>query len=149
MFKAAGCVSADAVQRSLRPEELRPVLASRLKELAGQLWPPPLATAIQHSVTSDVVFATPIAEYAPTQLTRGRVVLVGDAAHLAAPATGAGMLTGLADADALGDAIRKGRTAATVLNDYEAQRLGPARDLAQLSEQWSQAYLSQVRARSR
>ncbi len=59
------------------------------------------------------------------------------------------MLTGLADADALGDAIRKGRTAATVLNDYEAQRLGPARDLAQLSEQWSQAYLSQVRARSR
>ncbi len=145
MFEAAGCVRADTVHRSLRPDGLSRSLTSRLKELAGQLWPAPLATAIQHSFASNLVFATPIAEYAPTRLTRGRVVLVGDAAHLAAPATGAGLLTGLADAEALGRVVRGHRNADAALNDYEAQRLGPARDLAHFSQEWSQAYLSQAR----
>jgi hypothetical protein len=39
------------------------------------------------------VFATSIAEYVPTRLTLGRLALLGDAAQIVVPATGAGLRT--------------------------------------------------------
>jgi 2-polyprenyl-6-methoxyphenol hydroxylase-like FAD-dependent oxidoreductase len=147
IFEAAGCVRSGVVQRSLRPEEFSPILVSRLDRLAGELWHDPIGRIIRLTLRGGRTFATPIAEYLPTRLTSGRLVLVGDAAHLAAPVTGAGLVTGLEDAEALGDAVRSERNGGlAALGVYEALRLGPARRLAMASRTWGRSYLDQARA---
>jgi 2-polyprenyl-6-methoxyphenol hydroxylase-like FAD-dependent oxidoreductase len=122
-------------------------LISRLDRLAGELWHDPIGRIIRLTLSRGRTFATPIAEYLPTRLTSGRLVLVGDAAHLAEPATGVGLVTGLEDADALGDAVRSERNGGSAaLGVYEALRLGPARRSATASRTWSRCYLDQARA---
>jgi 2-polyprenyl-6-methoxyphenol hydroxylase-like FAD-dependent oxidoreductase len=135
------------VQRSLRPEEFSPILISRLDRLAGELWHDPIGQIIRLTLRGGRTFATPIAEYLPTRLTSGRLILVGDAAHLAAPMTGAGLVTGLEDAEALGDALRSERNGGlAALAVYETLRLGPARQLATASRTWNRSYLERARA---
>jgi 2-polyprenyl-6-methoxyphenol hydroxylase-like FAD-dependent oxidoreductase len=147
IFETAGCVRSGVVQRSLRPEEFSPILISRLDRLAGELWHDPIGRIIRLTLGDGRTFATPVAEYLPTRLTRGRLVLVGDAAQLAAPTTGEGLVTGLEDAEALGDAVRSERNGGpAALAVYEALRLGPARRLATASRTWSRSYLDQARA---
>ena len=145
LFETAGCVRSGVVQRSLRPEEFSPILISRLDRLAAELWHDPIGRIIRLTLRGGRTFATPIAEYLPTRLTSGRLALVGDAAHLAAPATGAGLVTGLDDAEALGDAVRSERNGGlTALDVYETSRLGPAQLLASASRAWSRSYLDQA-----
>jgi 2-polyprenyl-6-methoxyphenol hydroxylase-like FAD-dependent oxidoreductase len=147
IFEAAGCVRSGVVQRSLRPEEFSPILISRLDRLADELWHDPIGQIIRLTLRGGRTFATPIAEYLPTRLTSGRLVLLGDAAHLAVPATGAGLVPGLEDVEALGDAVRSERNGGlAALGVYEALRLGPAQRLATASRTWSRSYLDQARA---
>ena len=148
IFEIAGCVRSGVVQRSLRPEEFSPILISRLDRLAGELWHGPIGGIIRLSLRGGRTVATPIAEYLPTRLTSGRLVLVGDAAHLAAPPTaGAGLVIGLEDVEALGDAVRSERNGGLhALGVYEAHRMGPARRLATASRRWSRSYLKRARA---
>jgi 2-polyprenyl-6-methoxyphenol hydroxylase-like FAD-dependent oxidoreductase len=149
IFETSGCVRSGVVQRSLRPEEFSPILISRLDGLAGELWDDPIGRIIRISLRAGRTLATPIAEYLPTRLTSSRLVLVGDAAHLAVPAAGAGLVTGLEDAEALGDAVRNERNGGlAALHAYEALRLGPAQQLATASRTWSRSYLDQTRPRS-
>jgi 2-polyprenyl-6-methoxyphenol hydroxylase-like FAD-dependent oxidoreductase len=149
IFETSGCVRSGVVQRSLRPEEFSPILISRLDGLAGKLWHDPICGIIRITLRAGRTFATPIAEYLPTRLTNSRLVLVGDAAHLAVPATDADLVTGLEDAEALGDAVRNERNGGlAALDVYEALRLGPAQRLATSSRAWSRSYLEQARPRS-
>ena len=146
IFETAGCVRSGVVQRSLRPGEFSPLLISSLDRLAGGLWHDPIGRIIRLTLRGGRTFATPIAEYLPTRLTSGRLILVGDAAHLAAPMTGAGLVTGLEDAEALGDAVRSERNGGlAAVGVYETLRLGPARQLATASRTWSRSYLEQAR----
>jgi 2-polyprenyl-6-methoxyphenol hydroxylase-like FAD-dependent oxidoreductase len=145
IFETAGCVRLGVVRRSLRPEEFSPMLISRLDRLASELWPDPIGCIIRLTLRGGRTFATPIAEYEPTRLTSGRLVLVGDAAHLAAPTTGAGLVIGLDDVEALGDAVRSERNGGlAALDVYETLRLGPAQRLASASRTWSRSYLDQA-----
>ena len=147
VFETAGCVRSGVVQRSLRPEEFSPILISRLDRLAGELWHDPIGRIVRLTLGGGRTFATPVAEYLPTRLTRGRFVLVGYAAHVAAPTTGEDLVTGLEDAEALGDAVRNERNGGpAALAVYEALRLGPARRQATASRTWSRSYLDQARA---
>ena len=147
IFETAGCVRSGVVRRSLRPEEFSPILISRLDRLAGELWHDPIGRIIRLTLGGGRTFATPVAEYLPTRLTRGRFVLVGYAAHVAAPTTGEDLVTGLEDAEALGDAVRNERNGGpAALAVYEALRLGPARRSATASRTWSRCYLDQARA---
>jgi 2-polyprenyl-6-methoxyphenol hydroxylase-like FAD-dependent oxidoreductase len=147
LFETAGCVRSGVVQRSLRPDEFSPILISRLDRLARELWPDPIGCIIRLTLRAGRAFATPVAEYEPTRLTSGRLVLVGDAAHLAAPTTGAGLVTGLEDVEALGKAVRSERNGGLAsLDAYEVLRLRRARRLAESSRAWSRSYLDQVRA---
>jgi len=63
---------------------------------------------------------------------RGRVFLLGDAAHIHSPAGGQGMNTGIGDAINLAwklAAVRGGRADAALLATYEAERIGFAQRL--------------------
>lgn len=63
---------------------------------------------------------------------KGRAFLIGDAAHIHSPAGGQGMNTGIGDAINLAwklAAVVKGRASDTLLDSYEAERIGFARRL--------------------
>ena len=45
------------------------------------------------AIEQNVVFGIPLAEYLPEQMSRGRIVLVGDAAHVASPMLRAGFVS--------------------------------------------------------
>jgi 2-polyprenyl-6-methoxyphenol hydroxylase-like FAD-dependent oxidoreductase len=69
---------------------------------------------------------------------KGRAFLVGDAAHIHSPAGGQGMNTGIGDAINLAwklAAVVKGRIPATLLDSYEAERIGFARRLVATTDQ--------------
>jgi 2-polyprenyl-6-methoxyphenol hydroxylase-like FAD-dependent oxidoreductase len=148
-FESTGCVRDGIVRRSLLPHEISDAMIRRLEKLAATLWPQFWRDAIAGSLAAHNVFATPVAEYLPKRMSRGNVVLAGDAAHVVVPATGAGLYTGLEDADTLGELIeaeRRGSGPATAL--YDRQRLGPAKRLVQSSLEWSRNFLARGKTQS-
>jgi 2-polyprenyl-6-methoxyphenol hydroxylase-like FAD-dependent oxidoreductase len=69
---------------------------------------------------------------------KGRAFLLGDAAHIHSPAGGQGMNTGIGDAINLAwklASVVKGRAPATLLDSYEAERIGFARRLVATTDQ--------------
>jgi 2-polyprenyl-6-methoxyphenol hydroxylase-like FAD-dependent oxidoreductase len=145
IFEASGCVEDSIVKRSLLRQELTPALIHRLEKLAKANWPEPWRGVILRTLDSGNVFATPVAEYVPVRLVRGPLVLIGDAAHVAVPATGAGLYTGLEDVEALGRIMEAGRGGVqAALKRYETVRFGPAQDLGLSSRQWSESYLARI-----
>ena len=81
--------------------------------------------------------------YRPDQLVRGRVVIIGDAAHAASPMAGGGLRQGLYDAAALAAAFdSEGLTLVEALDHYEVKRLGPALAHVEYSEAASAHYLN-------
>jgi 2-polyprenyl-6-methoxyphenol hydroxylase-like FAD-dependent oxidoreductase len=94
-------------------------------------------------VTHGEVLGTPVAEYLPPRLVRGRVALIGDAAHVASPMTGAGFQNALLDVGALAAALGGG-TGPDVpagLERYERERLPQARRLVSSGAAWGRSYL--------
>jgi 2-polyprenyl-6-methoxyphenol hydroxylase-like FAD-dependent oxidoreductase len=68
---------------------------------------------------------------------RGRIFLLGDAAHIHSPAGGQGMNTGIGDAINLAwklAAVVGGRAPLSLLDSYEAERIGFARKLVQTTD---------------
>lgn len=91
------------------------------------------------------LFASAIYEYLPGRLTRDRAVIVGDAAHVVTPMTGAGLVNGFRDVLALSAELARAGSPDGIpaaLRRYERIRLGPARDLAQQSMWWSARFRS-------
>jgi 2-polyprenyl-6-methoxyphenol hydroxylase-like FAD-dependent oxidoreductase len=149
IFEMSGCVEDKIVKRSLLRHELTPALIHRLEKLAKANWPEPWRGMILGTLDIRNVFATPIAEYVPVRLVRGPLVLLGDAAHVAVPATGAGLYTGLEDVEALGRIMEAGsEDLETALNHYETIRIGPAQDLGLSSREWSESYLARINQRA-
>jgi 2-polyprenyl-6-methoxyphenol hydroxylase-like FAD-dependent oxidoreductase len=69
---------------------------------------------------------------------RGRAFLLGDAAHIHSPVGGQGMNTGIGDAVNLGwklAAVVRGRAHASILDSYEEERIGFARQLVATTDQ--------------
>src|ERR1700740_1547345 len=68
---------------------------------------------------------------------KGRAFLIGDAAHIHSPAGGQGMNTGIGDAINLAwklAAVVKGRASDSLLDSYEAERIGFAARLGATSD---------------
>jgi hypothetical protein len=68
---------------------------------------------------------------------KGRAFLAGDAAHIHSPAGGQGMNTGIGDAINLAwklKAVIDGRAPSTLLDSYEAERIGFARKLVKTTD---------------
>lgn len=127
-LREAGALIGSVSQRSLAGEEIAPSKYADIHRRAGS-WPAPWGEIARDSVRRRDIIATPVAEYVPRRLARGRIAIVGDAAHVPSPMTGSGFDTGLADAEALGQLTAGGVTGTLgteALAAYEAQRLRPA-----------------------
>ena len=150
LFEATGCLRDDEVLRSLRQPELDPSTIIGLQKRAAAQWPEPWRTAIIGTIEAGRVFATPIAEYCPVRLVSGPLAIIGDAAHVASPMTGAGLITGLDDVEALGRAVEAQLAGGPpALAAYEAARLAPGKALAMSSIRWSRDYLTSIQLASR
>jgi 2-polyprenyl-6-methoxyphenol hydroxylase-like FAD-dependent oxidoreductase len=130
--------------RTILADELDPGVAAEVAR-AADVWPFPWPRLMELTVRRRRLFANAIYEYLPGRLARDRAVIIGDAAHVVTPMTGAGLVNGFRDVLALTRELARADSPADVpaaLRRYERIRLGPTRDLAQQSMWWSARFRS-------
>jgi 2-polyprenyl-6-methoxyphenol hydroxylase-like FAD-dependent oxidoreductase len=129
--------------RTILASELDPAAAARVA-VAAEVWPDPWPRLIELTARRKGLFTNAIYEYLPHRLVDGRTVIIGDAAHVATPMTGAGLITGFEDVIALAEELGGVDSAGVpdALRRYERLRLGPARDLVEYSLAWSSRFRS-------
>ena len=143
LFEAMGSVTNGVVQHSLRPGQIPPDTYAELASQAQENWPAPWNSVVRDGVERRSIIGIPIAEYVPNRLATGRIVIIGDAAHVPSPMTGSGFSASLADAEAVADALTTGLSCDAVpeaLADYEQQRLSSARGLVLGGQRFSQSF---------
>ena len=104
-----------------------------------------------HTFACGGMSAYTVSEYYPRCLHAGRIVLIGDAAHVASPVTERGFATGMEDAAVLAALMAKGQGHEYVetLKSFERARLPAAQRLVASSRAWSRNYVADpVRASS-
>ncbi|WP_323958840.1 monooxygenase [Arthrobacter sp. JZ12] len=142
LFRKEGSIAGSVVQRTLRAENVPPCV---LKELAGEArkyWESPFSDAIAESARRREITGIPIAEYVPERIARGRLAIVGNAAHVPTPMTGSGFAASVDDAVALSHALR-GSSPATVpdaLETYQKARLDKAQALVESGRGFSRSF---------
>jgi 2-polyprenyl-6-methoxyphenol hydroxylase-like FAD-dependent oxidoreductase len=116
-------------QFSIPPPLIRSDHIRRLREQAAALLPPQfyevVAGARRHLVQ-------PIYDVMSGRMSDGRVAILGDAAFVARPHVGVGVLKAGEDAVALATCLAQASTVPEALASYEHQRLGPGRDAVAL-----------------
>ncbi|MBB3695258.1 FAD-dependent monooxygenase [Sphingomonas sp. BK580] len=142
ILEQAGCLRDGIPLRTFTPSDMSLSLREELERHAQQTWADPIRTVILHSLRQGGCFGTPISQYVPTRLARGRVALVGDAAHATTPMTGSGLRFGLLDALALGRTMAgaDAEDCATSLASYEGLRLTDDQALSLHGEQANAAF---------
>ena len=140
LLRSTGSVDGSVVRHSLMPAGIPNATFQELAAQARELFPSPWNAAILDSIERRAVIGTPIAEYVPTRLAKGRVAIVGDAAHVPTPMTGSGFAESLYDAEALAKAITGSGTTIAALLDYENARLRNARNLVHSGQGFSRSF---------
>ena len=138
-----GCVIGNVVQHSLTAAEIPDNAYRHLAAEANDRWPSLWRNAILDCIERRAVIGTPIAEYVPDRLVKGRLALVGDAAHVPTPMTGSGFSASLDDAEALAASVAvgvHGPTPAQALREYERERLSSVRAMVQSGQQFSRSF---------
>ncbi|HEX3966224.1 MAG TPA: FAD-dependent monooxygenase [Trebonia sp.] len=143
LLRQSGKLNGSVVAGTLTGDDVCSDKIIELRHLVRR-WPSPWRYAIGPALDRRDFIGTPVAEYLPSQLARESAALIGDAAHVVSPITGAGFHNGLLDVQALTAALRTappGRIQ-QALNDYQQRRIQPARGLVAQSQQWSRTYVS-------
>jgi 2-polyprenyl-6-methoxyphenol hydroxylase-like FAD-dependent oxidoreductase len=143
LFTALGSVKDNVVQHSLRPSDIPSEIYAELARDAQHSWPEPWRNAVLDGVRCQSIIGIPIAEYVPNQLAAGRIVIIGDAAHVPSPMTGSGFSASLSDAEAVANTLTTGlerNAVAEALADYERQRLDSARSLVLGGQRFSRSF---------
>ncbi|MFF2556345.1 FAD-dependent monooxygenase [Nocardia sp. NPDC058058] len=143
LLEDTGCVRDGKILRGLEMSMFPPGFTAEMIDTTRRMWPTPWRETIVECFERGIAFGTPIGNYLPERLVRGRVALMGDAAHAVAPATGQGYNSSVEDAIALRDSVRDGVTGGNgpaALANYERLRLDSVRDLVRWSQQWSRTY---------
>ena len=132
LMRETGAVVGSVVQHTLRagevPEQTYDELARVVQVGFSGKW----REAVLDSIRRRDVIGTPVAEYVPDRLVRGRVALVGDAAHVPNPMTGRGFAESLTDAESLGNSLTSHTGVANYTSGllaYELDRLETVRAL--------------------
>ncbi|MEU4777256.1 FAD-dependent monooxygenase [Micromonospora sp. NPDC023633] len=142
MLRRKGSVRDHVVHHSLSAGDIPDSIYDELAAEAARAWPRPWSTAIRDSLHRRDVTCTPITEYVPERLARGRVALVGDAAHVPTPMTGMGFPTSLDDATAIARALADAapESVEKALLTYEDQRLAAAQRLVRSGQHFSRSF---------
>jgi len=143
LLRQLGCVKGNVVQHSLRGADIPTRTLDNLSKKALQRWSQPWLAAILHSIQTRNLIATPIAEYVPEVLVKGRIALVGDAAHLPTPLTASGFNASLEDAATLTDCVAKEMQRGDVVEallQYQSRRLKVARQIVQSGQGFSRSF---------
>jgi 2-polyprenyl-6-methoxyphenol hydroxylase-like FAD-dependent oxidoreductase len=141
LLRARGLLEGVEVRGSLLADALPAELASELQNIAEQTWPSPWAEALDIAIEQHFIFGTPVAEYMPDKLVRGRIAIALDAAHAASPMVGGGFSEGLYDADRLAKSFTSASDGDRMLALYEKARLGPGRRHVAASQRATNRYL--------
>jgi 2-polyprenyl-6-methoxyphenol hydroxylase-like FAD-dependent oxidoreductase len=148
VLRAKSCVVGNVVHHTLRAPDVPAATHKELAREAKAIWPSPWREAVIDCVERQAVIGTPIAEYVPDKLANGRLVLVGDAAHVPTPMTGNGFSASFKDAQALAKCISQGGPAPAfelALQAYERLRLEEVRKLVQGGQTFSRSFSGQSR----
>ena len=144
LLRETGCVAGNVVQRTIRSDSIPTAIFGELAAEARQIWPDPWRAAIMHCIERRDIIGTPVAEYMPERLARGRICLVGDAAHVPSPMTGRGFAVSAQDALALAEALGRDMSTKTIvdaLGRYETARLRAARELVGSGQGFSRSFV--------
>ncbi|MGW7082314.1 FAD-dependent monooxygenase [Streptomyces sp. NPDC054871] len=106
---------------SLPPGGLTEALASHLTYVCDELLPPFWGDLVR-TTTPDELFLQPMYDFTAPRYTAGRLLLMGDAATVARPHTGAGAVKALQDATVLESAFATATTWADALDTYDTDR---------------------------
>jgi 2-polyprenyl-6-methoxyphenol hydroxylase-like FAD-dependent oxidoreductase len=151
LLERTGCLSPSGhVVRSLSPQDVPSAAHDEMLVLAKRIWPEPWRTAVKYALEHQQVCGTPIVEYLPERICRGRLAILGDAAHVASPMTGRGFVTGILDAEALAQSLKQVFNPPHVevplgLDRYESARLKGAQELVSTSMKWSREFLERFK----
>lgn len=152
LLRTSGAIVGDVVQRTIRPPHIPDATFQELAEEARAIWPAPWREAILNCLARRAVIGTPVGEYLPRRLSRGRVCMVGDAAHVPSPMTGKGFDASALDALALAEALQEApasRDSPGALRRYEARRLDDAQELVRSGYGFSRSFAPRETSRSR
>jgi 2-polyprenyl-6-methoxyphenol hydroxylase-like FAD-dependent oxidoreductase len=122
-------------------EEVRQDLNQRIMHLWPEVWAESVAIGVQ---SREVLSGSPIAEYQAIRLAKGRLAIIGDAAHAASPMTGSGFASSVDDAASLSRLLAKksvDESIETALARYELARLPYSRRLLASSLQASEEFI--------
>lgn len=100
-------------------------------------WPMEVRSAVSATPSERLIPFSIHAKPPPNRMSRGRVILVGDAAHAMEPNIGQGACQALEDAVALGTAARRAADAMQTAELYERARLLRVRTIVAMSRQGS------------
>ncbi|MEV8017941.1 FAD-dependent monooxygenase [Streptomyces sp. NPDC086554] len=106
---------------SLPPGGLTEALTSHLTFVCDELLPPYWGGLV-HTTAPDELFLQPMYDFTAPRYTTGRVLLMGDAATVARPHTGAGAVKALQDATVLESAFATATTWPDALDTYDTDR---------------------------
>jgi 2-polyprenyl-6-methoxyphenol hydroxylase-like FAD-dependent oxidoreductase len=128
LLREKNCLTEEGhVVGTLGREEIDAAIRQDLNERIARAWPAVWAEAVSLGVQSkEVLSGSPIAEYQPVRLAKGRMAIIGDAAHAVSPMTGSGFASSVEDADSLAQMLaEKGADEPTeqALARYESTRL--------------------------
>ena len=118
-------------------EEIRRDLGARIASSWPEVWAEAVAFGIQ---SKEALSGSPIAEYQPKRLAKGRLAIIGDAAHVVSPMTGSGFASAVQDAAALAQILADApadQSVEAALARYETARLPFAHRLVASSKQAS------------
>ena len=106
--------------RSIPPPKIQGRHIEHLRRIAGELLPPQFAEVVRRTPQP---FLQPIYDLKLDTIVRGRVALLGDAASVARPHVGAGVLKAACDAISLADALREASSIEEALQRYQSERV--------------------------
>jgi len=138
-----GCVKNNVVHHSLKGPDIPDETINELIQEANAMWPEPWLSATLYALKNRGLTGIPIKEYIPDNLIKGRVALVGDAAHVPAPITASGFNQSLEDAVALGKCVAKGvkgENALQAMEKYESQRLNKVRRIVRSGQSFGLSF---------
>ncbi|MEV5977336.1 FAD-dependent monooxygenase [Streptomyces sp. NPDC052114] len=123
---------------SLPPGGLTRALAAHLAYVADELVPPFWGALLRETAPAEL-FLQPMYDFTAPRCTADRVLLVGDAAAVARPHTGAGAVKALQDATVLESALVTADTWAQALDTYDTDRTASGRSMVDLGRRLGRA----------